>query len=197
MKPTVHPSQQILQRSLGDHHAQLIPSLLADFAKYQPPRFKPLKPCAIEQPSRSAYALKGSAMPTLSLRIAPLHNPSHYAALARELTALTARVLHKRPEVTVVMIDDLPAARFCVSGVASKQPIACLEIDITQGTNTMQEKQQFVHEAHELLTRLLGDLHEASYVIVRELPSSDWGFDGLTQAQRHAMTRSTPQLATA
>ncbi len=136
-------------------------------------------------------------MPTLSLRIAPLHNPLHYAALASELTALTARVLHKRPEVTVVMIEDLPAARFCAGGVASDQLIACLEIDITQGTNTLQEKQQFVHEAHALLACLLGDLHEASYVIVRELPSSDWGFDGLTQAQRHAMTRSTPQPAIA
>lgn len=125
-------------------------------------------------------------MPTLSLRIAPLHNPHHYEALARPLTALTARVLNKRPEVTAVMIDDLPAARFYVSGKASEQPIACLEIDITQGTNTAQEKQHFVMEAHALLQSVLGNLHEASYVIVRELPASDWGFGGLTQAQRRA-----------
>lgn len=123
-------------------------------------------------------------MPTLNLRIAPLHNPAQYAALASQLTALTARVLSKRPEVTVVMIEDLPAARFCVGGVASQQPIACLEIDITAGTNNAQEKQQFVRDAHALLKHLLGDLHEASYVIVRELPASDWGYDGQTQAQR-------------
>lgn len=125
-------------------------------------------------------------MPTLSLRIAPLQNPTHYAALAQELTALTARVLHKRPDVTVVMIEDMPAARFCAGGMASEQPIACLEIDITAGTNTNSEKQQFVREAHALLARLLGDLHEASYVIVRELPATDWGYSGLTQAQRRA-----------
>jgi 4-oxalocrotonate tautomerase len=120
------------------------------------------------------------------LRIAPLLNPPHYAALAAQLTALTANVLHKRPEVTVVMIDDLPAARFCVGGATSDHSVACLEINITAGTNTVQEKQQFVHEAHTLLRRLLGDLHEASYVIVRELPATDWGYDGLTQAQRRA-----------
>ncbi len=131
-------------------------------------------------------------MPTLSLRIAPLHNAHHYEALASQLTALTARVLNKRPEVTAVMIDDLPAARFCVGGTASEQPIACLELDITQGTNTAQEKQQFVMAAHALLQRMLGDLHEASYVIVRELPASDWGFGGLTQAQRRAQTAVKP-----
>ncbi len=131
-------------------------------------------------------------MPTLHLRIAPLLNPPQYAALASQLTALTARVLHKRADVTVVMIEDLPAARFCVGGRASEQPIACLEIDITQGTNTTQEKQQFVVDAHALLQRVLGDLHEASYVIVRELPACDWGFDGLTQAQRRALTAPNP-----
>ncbi len=128
-------------------------------------------------------------MPTLHLRIAPLHNPAQYAALASQLTRLTARVLHKRPEVTAVMIDDMPAARFCVNGQASEQAVACLEIDITQGTNTAQEKQQFVHEAHALLRQLMGDLHEASYVIVRELPAGDWGFGGLTQAQRFRQTQ--------
>jgi 4-oxalocrotonate tautomerase len=142
-------------------------------------------------------------MPTLNLRIAPLHNPAHYAALAKELTALTARVLRKRPEVTVVMIEDLPAARFCVGGLASTQAVACLEVDVTQGTNTMQEKQQFVSEAHALLQSLLGALHEASYVIVRELPACDWGFGGLTQQLRqtqrlsHAQQPKAPSAAIA
>lgn len=134
-------------------------------------------------------------MPTLSLRIAPLHNPQHYAALAAQLTELTARVLRKRREVTAVMIEDLPAARFCVGGVTADQAIACLAIDITAGTNTAQEKQEFVHEAHALLRGLLGNLHEASYVIVRELPAGDWGYGGLTQAQRQAQrqAQSAPQ----
>ncbi|MFM7330712.1 MAG: tautomerase family protein [Brachymonas sp.] len=123
-------------------------------------------------------------MPTLSLRIAPLLNPPVYDKLAAQLTALTAEVLHKRPEVTVVMIDDLPAARFCAGGAASQQPIACLDIDITAGTNTASEKQAFVESAHTLLRQLLGNLHEASYVIVRELPAENWGYGGLTQAQR-------------
>ncbi len=129
-------------------------------------------------------------MPTLNLRIAPLHNPQHYAALARQLTDLTADVLRKRREVTAVMIEDLPAARFCIGGQASTQAVACLEINITAGTNSAQEKRQFVHDAHALLGNLLGDLHPASYVIVRELPAGDWGYGGLTQQERRLLAAS-------
>jgi 4-oxalocrotonate tautomerase len=123
-------------------------------------------------------------MPTLNLRITPLHNPQHYAMLAEQLTQLTASMLRKRAEVTVVMIDDLPAARFCIAGKPSVQAAACLSIDVTQGTNTLKEKAAFVQQAHALLRHVQGDLHEASYVIVRELPASDWGYSGKTQAQR-------------
>lgn len=55
-------------------------------------------------------------MPTLQLRAAPLQNPERYAALAQALTALTARVLGKRAEVTAVLIDDLPSARWSIGG---------------------------------------------------------------------------------
>jgi 4-oxalocrotonate tautomerase len=129
-------------------------------------------------------------MPTLSLRITPLHNPSLYAQLAHELTQLTHHVLHKKPQVTVVMIDDMPAARFCIDGKAAEQAAACLEIDITAGSNTADDKQAFIEQAYALLARLLGPLHPASYVIVREVPAGDWGYGGMTQRQRRLQAES-------
>ena len=126
-------------------------------------------------------------MPTLQLRIAPLQNPERYAALAHALTALTARLLGKRPEVTAVLIDDLPAARWHIGGQASTAATALLQIDITAGTNTEVEKAAFVAQAFAELERQLGAgqrLTPASYVIVRELPANDWGYGGLTQAAR-------------
>lgn len=128
-------------------------------------------------------------MPTLQLRIAPLQNPDRYAALAQALTALTARVLGKRPEVTAVLIDDLPAARWHIGGQPTKEATALLEIDITAGTNTEAEKAAFVEQAFAELQRQLGagqPLAPASYVIVRELPATDWGYGGHTQAARRA-----------
>jgi 4-oxalocrotonate tautomerase len=138
-------------------------------------------------------------MPTLRLQISPLQNPDRYAALGAALTRITAQVLHKRPEVTVVMIDDLPAARYLVGGRATEQPLACLEISVTAGTNTADEKRQFIQQAHAELHRQLSVgaalLNEASYVIVRELPATDWGYGGYTQAHRQgqrALSLSVP-----
>lgn len=132
-------------------------------------------------------------MPTLHLQVAPLLNPEQYSPLAQALTALTARVLGKRPEVTVVVIDDLPAARWHIGGQAlsaASAPTAWLQIDITAGTNTAEQKAAFVAGALAELQRQLGagrPLAEASYVTVRELPATDWGYGGLTQAARRAL----------
>ena len=126
-------------------------------------------------------------MPTLNLKVSPLQNPSRYRALADALTGLTALHLGKRPEVTAVMIDDVPAARWHVGGSDVQGPTAFLEISITAGTNTAQEKAAFIAAAFEELQNQLGagqPLEIASYVIVREVPATDWGYGGQTQAAR-------------
>jgi 4-oxalocrotonate tautomerase len=133
-------------------------------------------------------------MPVLALRVAPLQNPEQYRALAHALTRITAEVLHKDPDVTAVTIDDLPAARWCVGGETVDRPAAQLEITITAGTNTAEEKAAFIQTAFSELQRQLGrgePLEPASYVIVREVPASDWGWGGLTQQARRAQ-RLTP-----
>ena len=86
-------------------------------------------------------------MPTLLLKVTPLQNPERYQALAAALTALTAELLHKRPEVTAGVIDDLPRARWCVGGHTVAGTAALLEIGITAGTNTEDEKARFIAPA--------------------------------------------------
>ncbi len=126
-------------------------------------------------------------MPILNLKVAPLQNPERYAVLAQSLTTLTEVVLKKRRAVTAVVIQDLPAARWHVGAQPVNEPTAFLEITITQGTNTPEQKAEFVTQAYALLSELLHagrPLNLASYVIVREVPAGDWGFDGVTQAAR-------------
>jgi 4-oxalocrotonate tautomerase len=126
-------------------------------------------------------------MPTLVLKVAPLQNPERYRQLARSLTDLTVQCLGKRREVTAVVIDDLPAARWHIGGEPAEQATALLEINITQGTNTDEEKAAFIRAAFDELQRQLasgGMLVPASYVVVRELPASDWGYGGRTQQSR-------------
>ncbi len=126
-------------------------------------------------------------MPTLQLKVSPPLNPALYQELARELTAITADILAKRPEVTAVMIEELPAALWHVGARAVQRPTAWLEISITAGTNTPAQKAAFIEAAFAALRRLLGEgqpLEPASYVIVRELPATDWGYGGQTQQAR-------------
>ncbi len=126
-------------------------------------------------------------MPTLQLKVAPLLNPERYRALAHALTQITAQHLGKREEVTAVVIDDLPAARWYVGGRDVQRATALLEITITAGTNTVAQKQAFISAAFAELQEQLGygqPLEEASYVTVREVPATDWGYGGQTQAAR-------------
>ncbi|MEP6825805.1 MAG: tautomerase family protein [Ramlibacter sp.] len=134
-------------------------------------------------------------MPTLILKVAPLQNPERYQALAQGLTRLTAQILGKRSAVTAVLIEDLPRGRWHIGGTPVERPTAFLEISVTQGTNTAEEKARFVQEAHAELRRQLaagGELEEASYVIVRELAAGDWGYDGQTQRARQLARETAP-----
>ena len=126
-------------------------------------------------------------MPTLNLKVAPLLNPPQYRALANALTRLTVLHLGKREAVTAVVIDDLPAARWYIGGRSVERATALLEISITSGSNTTAQKDAFIASAFAELQDQLGNgqaLEEASYVIVREVAATDWGYAGISQAAR-------------
>lgn len=133
-------------------------------------------------------------MPTLQLKLSPPASPAVLASLARDLTRLAAERLGKRPEVTALMVEALPAAQWYIGARAAPGPTAWLEISITAGTNTPAQKADFIAAAYAALERhLAGEqpLALASYVIVRELPASDWGYGGQTQAA-HRLAATEP-----
>ncbi len=126
-------------------------------------------------------------MPTLTLHVTPPPTADCARELAAALTRLTASILGKRSEVTVVCVHPMRPAQWFVAGTTVAEPTAVLEISITTGTNTPEQKARFVHDAHAELQRQLapqGKLAQASYVIVREVPATDWGYGGRTQHAR-------------
>jgi 4-oxalocrotonate tautomerase len=128
-------------------------------------------------------------MPILTLKMAPLQNPALYATLSKALTEITVQTLAKRGELTMVVIDDLPAAHWTIGGQVVSKPTAWLEVTVSAGTNTAAQKANFIREAFATLQRLLAPeqgLEPTSYIAVRELPGSDWGYGGHTQQQRAA-----------
>ena len=126
-------------------------------------------------------------MPTLNLSLSPPQDPARLAALAEALTAITVATLGKRAAVTAVLIDERPATHWAIGGRAPQQPTAWLEISVTAGTNGADQKAAFIAAAFAELQQQLapgGLIEAASYVIVHELPATDWGYGGQTQRAR-------------
>ena len=138
-------------------------------------------------------------MPTLQLKISPPVPDAVQSALARELTELSARILAKRPEVTALMIEELPLTHWYIGATPGQQATAWLEISVTAGTNSSAQKAAFIAAAFAALQHHLGagrPLAPASYVIVRELPAGDWGYAGRTQARRQQARPAVPRVRT-
>jgi 4-oxalocrotonate tautomerase len=59
------------------------------------------------------------------------------------------------------------------------------DIKVTDETNTKQEKEQYIREAFDGLSRLLGNLHEESYIYVQDVRAAAYGYGGRTQEYRY------------
>jgi 4-oxalocrotonate tautomerase len=126
-------------------------------------------------------------MPTLTLKLSSSPSEKTLEALGSSLTKITHDLLGKREELTALMIEALPSRQWFIGGEPISGPTAWLEISISAGTNTEAQKESFIHAAHDVLKAGLnsnGVFALASYVIVRELPMTDWGYGGITQAAR-------------
>lgn len=135
-------------------------------------------------------------MPLVRIHVAgSTPSPAQVAALQQRATALMAGVLGKRADLTVVAVEHHGAASWSVGGAAPAgggRPLAQLDALVTAGTNSEAEKSAFIRAAHALLAEVLGPLASPVYVALRELPGTDWGYDGLTQAARREALHIEP-----
>ena len=110
------------------------------------------------------------------------------AALAAEVSRLSSTILNKDPKVTAIIVTTVPPEDwFCGGRSLAEQKLASvwLDIHITDGTNTKDEKAAFIAETYAAFGRLLGPLHEDSYVHVHDVRDDAYGFGGLTQGRRY------------
>jgi 4-oxalocrotonate tautomerase len=59
------------------------------------------------------------------------------------------------------------------------------DIKVVDGTNTKDEKSQYVKEVFAAFSRLLPNLHEESYMYVQDVRPEAYGFGGVTQEFRY------------
>ena len=124
-------------------------------------------------------------MPFVNIKVAgPALAPGQVQQLQQGATKLMAKVLRKKAELTAVLVEHVAVTSWTV-GSKPVSAAAHLDVKVTEGTNTAQEKDRFVSEAMRLLRSVLGaDLNPVAYVVIHEVPAGAWGWDGLTQAHR-------------
>ena len=130
-------------------------------------------------------------MPFVNIKVAgPTLDSDQVRHLQHGATTLMAEVLRKKTELTAVLVEHVSAAAWTV-GSKPVVSAAHLDVKVTEGTNTAEEKGRFIGEAMKLLRSVLGaDLTPVTYVVIREVPASAWGWDGLTQAHRAQMAKA-------
>lgn len=127
-------------------------------------------------------------MPILNVKIAAQESRELTAAISSSLIELTARILKKKPEVTSVAITYLNPEHWIVGGMPLSEQgrnSFYIDIKITDETNTKAEKEQYIREAYAMFTRLLGNVHEVSYIYVEDVRATAYGYGGLTQEYRY------------
>ena len=128
-------------------------------------------------------------MPLITVTVSTPHQKVlDKAAIAAEVARLSTTVLKKDPKVTAVIVTRVSSDDwFCGGESLTQEWLASfwLDIHVTDGTNTKDEKAAFVAAAFEAMGRLLGPLHEESYVHVHDVRGDAYGYGGLTQDRRY------------
>lgn len=126
-------------------------------------------------------------MPFVDLSITHAAAPqAALQAVRAGLTRLMADVLRKRADLTVVSTRSTPPGGLAIGGevLPAAHWSGRLIAYVTQGTNTEDEKKQFLAQAYDLLCEHLGEPASPFYIVVQEVPAGAWGFDGRSQADR-------------
>jgi 4-oxalocrotonate tautomerase len=140
-------------------------------------------------------------MPMITVRYATSRSDSGLkATIAKAASDLAAGILHKDPKVTAVLVEAAdPADWFCGGRPLAQSGLAgfWLEIRITDGSNTKDEKAEFIAATFKRMGELLGPLHEESYVHVHDARADGYGFGGVTQERRYIAGKLGTRLSAA
>ncbi|MBR0698081.1 4-oxalocrotonate tautomerase family protein [Bradyrhizobium lablabi] len=114
--------------------------------------------------------------------------PSLKADIAAAVSELTAKILHKDPKVTAIIVKSADTADWFAGGKSlaeQKRASYWLDIHVSEGTNTKDEKAAYLAALFERMGELLGPLHNETYAHVDEVKGDAYGFGGLTQERRY------------
>jgi len=124
-------------------------------------------------------------MPYLNIKIAASESPEISKKIAVLLTDLTATLLGKKRELTAVAIDYVIPSNWFIAGENVTSTSFYLDIKVTEGTNTKNEKAAYIKQVFTGLSAILGEVAPASYIVIHEVRADAWGYQAETQEFRY------------
>ena len=127
-------------------------------------------------------------MPILNVKVSGQRSNEMTKKISEILLELTSRILHKDPQVTSIAIEYVTPEDWIVAGKSLEEhgkSSIYFDIKVTDETNTKAEKAQYIREAFDAFSKLLGNLHNESYIYVQDVRATAYGFNGLTQEYRY------------
>ena len=127
-------------------------------------------------------------MPILNVKISAAPSRELVSSVSEILLDLTTRILRKKPEETSIAIDFVLPEHWVVNGTTlaeQRKRSLYFDVKIVDGTVTKDEKAAYVTAVFDAFGRLLGDLHEVSYVYIQDVRADAYGYGGRTQEFRY------------
>jgi len=127
-------------------------------------------------------------MPGILLTISGNTAPELKQRIAGDITALTANLLGKEMEKTMLMLHFVPHEDWFIAGkslVELQKNSFRLEVTVIDETVTKDQKAAYHQAAFAVLSRLIGHVHPHSNVHVIDCRASAYGYGGLTQEYRY------------
>ena len=107
--------------------------------------------------------------------------------LAEGITQIMKSTLGKKAELTATTITTTNTHQWFINSERladinenSAQVIA----RISENTNTEEEKARAIEQLYNLFDTLCGPISKTSYIMIDEVPMTDWGYGGRTQEHR-------------
>lgn len=128
-------------------------------------------------------------MPMISIQYATARpQPELPRAIAKAVCGLSSEILHKDANVTAIVVEEIdPTKWFIADKSLAEHGLAAfwLDVRVTDGTNTREDKAAFIAEAFAAMNKLIGPLHSESYVHVDDARGDAYGYGGFTQNDRY------------
>ena len=126
-------------------------------------------------------------MPFIQIAVSGEPEPGLAHGIARAVTECTTRILGTLKERIALELRFVPKDRWFVGGESLEElglSSYWLEIRVTEGRHSTQQRADYLAEIHALMHELLGELHPVSYAHVHAAVGDAWGFGGVSQAER-------------